>query len=144
MRQDSLKTGALPSRDSRVTMKRLSLLLLVVMVLLIFYYLFWRDSKSVVFSSTSPDGRWCCRITDIDPDPYQVTLVYTIQAVGGAFPLSGTQYISYEDSALPGDVQFEWSQDRLIVRESCKTLIAEFGHWRQSWRMELPSPATKP
>ena len=102
----------------------------------------WR--QSVVSSSTSPDGKWRCIITDIDPSPYQVTLIYCVQAVGSPFPLSGTQYISYEDSAVPGDVSFEWSQERLFVRDYRRTLAAEFGPGWQRWREESESHASKP
>lgn len=94
-------------------MKRTSIVLNLILLLSLAGYIgfrcLWR--QSVAYSSTSTDGKWRRVVTDIDPSPYQVTLVYSVQAVGSPFPLSSTQYISYEDSALPGEVKFEWSQN---------------------------------
>ena len=114
----------------------LNILLLLLIASYVAYRLMWR--AVVVYSSTSPDGMWRCDITDIDPSPYQVTLVYSLHMTGRDISISGTQYISYEDSALPDEVNFEWFPNRVLVRHKYQTVVGDFSALplTQSWRKE--------
>ena len=104
------------------------------------YWWYRRSSLSpehpwVVFTSTSPDGKWRCVVTDIDSSKQQFTLVYSVEPARG-LPLDGPRYVSYEDSGTNRPT-FTWSQNRVVVRDYRKTLVATFGGGRQHWR-ELP------
>jgi hypothetical protein len=135
--------------------KRVSIILNVVLIVGILGYVAYQyrpwapEDPWVVHSSASPDGKWRCTVTDVCPARAAFTLVYSIEPVTG-LALSGTRYVSYEDSGLPGEPTFEWSDGRLVVRDGYKTLQVDFGdshqHWQRLRREEdsFTSPAFLP
>ena len=58
-------------------MKKFSIILNVIFVILILTYTAYRsnifspEKPWVVFTSTSPDGKWRCIVTDINPGKHQ-------------------------------------------------------------------------
>ena len=80
-------------------MYRLSVWLNILLGLCIAGFLGMRAVESafrkdaIVFSSTSPNGRWQCEITDVCPKSAQYVFVFSVRPTSG-LPLSGTQYVT--------------------------------------------------
>ena len=139
------------NRTAGWTAFRISFALNVVLAIALAGYILyqprpWRPDQipRLVYSSTSPDGKWRCTVADINPLRGSDTIVYSVERVD-ALPLSGTQYVSFEDSNGPFEPTFEWSNNQLILVDMYKTLQADFDdryqHWRRLPRAGDPDPA---
>ena len=118
---------------------QISILLNVVLVIVILGYIGVRAYKSVfgakaprtICVSVSPDGKWQCVVTNVNPKPDQCTATFSIEPVAG-LPLSGTQYVVYSDSVNVSP-SFKWSANKLVVVDSGRTVVAEFDEHHQQW-----------
>ena len=132
-------------------MKKASIVLNFVLIALIVGYAtyHWADifawcvfggpeDPHVVYESVSPDGEWRCTVTDVNPGRDQITYVYSIERIDG-LPLSGTQYVSYEDSGGADKPDFEWLEGRVVLRGHRKALEARFNKREQHWRRVDPA-----
>ena len=123
---------------------KFAVLAAVVIVLLV--YLIRRPRTIASFDS--PDGRWQLVVSDIDPNPYQVTAEFAVRRRGAWSQLPGEPCQVYNDSSDPFLGTPEWSDHGVRIMSDRGTRVgaleAEFGEGRQIWNQAPPTTVPAP